>query len=136
MTRFCRRSTSRSLDWARPLPFDGAIIRPRSQEQTMAIRGIVQGRMICLAIVVGTHSLTVRPCMVQTSQRAVKTETSKPHIIASAAQLSGTIAPDTVKALASHWDGTKLAAPLQLSECADCSDAATRKALAAASVLG
>jgi hypothetical protein len=105
------------------------------KEQTMTIHVLVPVSVICLAVVVGTQGLTAHPSVAQTTQPATMTETPKQRITTSKDQLSGTLAPDTIKALASQWDGTKLAAPLKLSECADCPDAATRKALAAASVL-
>jgi hypothetical protein len=92
--------------------------------------------VICLSILIGTQFPTVRPSVAQIRQPTATTETSKQRITISKDQLSGTLASDTIKALASHWDGTKLVALLKLSECADCPDAATRKALAAASVLG
>jgi hypothetical protein len=103
----------------------------------MAIQLLLQGGLICLAFVVGTHGLTVRPSVAQTRPPAATTEMPKQWITTSWDQLSGTVAPDAIKALANHWDGTKLAAPLKLSACSDCPDATTQKTIsAAAAVLG
>jgi hypothetical protein len=104
--------------------------------QSMAGQFLLGSGVICLAIVVGAQCLTAHPSVAQMRQPAAPSETQKERIVTSKDELSGIVAADTIKALASHWDGTKLVALLKLSECTDCPDAATRKALAAASVLG
>lgn len=91
---------------------------------------ILRRGLICLSIVLASSTIALHTSTAQVMQPAGQ------PIATSKAALIGTLAPDTIKDLASHWDGTKLPGLLKLSTCDGCADEAVRKALASASKLG
>ena len=68
----------------------------------MASKVLLDRGVICLAILIGTQCPTFRPSVAQMHQPTATTETPKQRITISRDELSGTLASDTIKTLASH----------------------------------